>query len=1249
MGTLRRLILAAALMAGFTPAFGQAPPAVPALPDTERRTSYSLTASTCACAVNFALYGDSTDYANWLEVWVNGVRVPQAGNWTITSPTGSLASISRPVTDAVLTFTTAQTGTVQIVGARRPRRAVQFVGQPSARDFNLILTDIIAQNRETWDKTNDVTGRAILAPPGETLNILAAAATRANTVLGFDALGQIGFYSPASAVTAASNVNFLQAGTGAVSRTVQDELRDTIKASQFGLACDGATSDSAAVQRAVTYADSVGGKTVLIDKNGSCPFTTDVFLNKWTVPGTLTVPGLKIKGQGKDVTKIDARNANGYVITVNPDWKAAFQALSGIAATTGGSGALATNTYYVQITMNDPGGNEVRVTLPASIAVTGPTGRISITLPAVHSGYSFNIYLDTASTPAHYAIIGGNNASAIGGNQTLLIDAIGSARAVPTDKVPVWQNAEVSDLSITNTTSTANASGVMFFQAGYAGLANVRMAGLTGNGFDIPNYTGDIDGSFNISVSNSKFDTISGTCINAAGLRLELSNFLVKDTQFNLCGTLPANYNTNFTISAISNANPGVVTTTGSHTLAANDQIYIQNLAGGTFSTLNSAWYRVCPTATQAVTATTFGLCNIGGGTVDTTALGSYTASSGTESLSWRPPTAASNSGALVWMGLIGTFRNLDFTQNKNFSMYFTENGTSDNATIEGVDFENTYGKGLYIAALAGGTLSNFECLSTAAIGATVSCVQLGTGFNAGGVQNFNIGPGKVRSDVTPTVGFELFQNTNNGAAFADTVRLLSPSINWQLFDAAGQTRTNGFTFDPVPGQASFSISALNTAKLSPSGSGAALPMHLKTNGEWIAYKVPAAGITKVVGPLSATTTYNCYAFNSAATSAPALADIECNTTATATVDGYLTKSGDATRTFIGTARTDGAGAFQTSGAQTSQYPGTVTSASSPLLLSSGSLSCPTCVLIAATAHGNSDYSILSTDRYVYTNAAFTAPRVWTLPAANSLTAGTTIWVQDAQNTATSTNTLTISRAGADTINVGSTSVVISGAGGGLTFTTDGVSNWGTPVQTVSTGGTGRTALTNHGVLVGAAANPITQLAVGSNGTFLAGATGADPAFVTMSQDCTMTAAGVMTCTKTNNVSFGNYATLSAGQLTNSLAADVNLNNTANYFDGPSVAQGTSGTWFASGSVTLTGASADQIFCKLWDGTTVIATGQSSIASGLPQTMALSGYLATPAGNIRISCRDPTGTTGKIVFNSTTLGKDATISAFRIN
>lgn len=120
--------------------------------------------------------------------------------------------------------------------------------------------------------------------------------------------------------------------------------------------------------------------------------------------------------------------------------------------------------------------------------------------------------------------------------------------------------------------------------------------------------------------------------------------------------------------------------------------------------------------------------------------------------------------------------------------------------------------------------------------------------------------------------------------------------------------------------------------------------------------------------------------------------------------------------------------------------------------------------------------------------------------------------------------------------------------------------------------------------------------------------------------------------------------------ITNSLGADVALNNTANYFDGPSVAQGSTGTWFVSGSVTCVDtAGASNFYAKLWDGTTVIASGNGNGgAANVRVTIALSGYISSPAGNLRISVRGVDLTTGKIEFNRTGNSKDATISAFRI-
>lgn len=118
--------------------------------------------------------------------------------------------------------------------------------------------------------------------------------------------------------------------------------------------------------------------------------------------------------------------------------------------------------------------------------------------------------------------------------------------------------------------------------------------------------------------------------------------------------------------------------------------------------------------------------------------------------------------------------------------------------------------------------------------------------------------------------------------------------------------------------------------------------------------------------------------------------------------------------------------------------------------------------------------------------------------------------------------------------------------------------------------------------------------------------------------------------------------------ITASLAADVDLNNTANYFTGPTISQGTSGTWFVSGTVTLTGTVTDQINVKLWDGTTVISSCAVNINAATATVVSLSGYITNPAGDLKISARDTNNTNGKIIFNSSGNSKDSTITAIRI-
>jgi hypothetical protein len=126
---------------------------------------------------------------------------------------------------------------------------------------------------------------------------------------------------------------------------------------------------------------------------------------------------------------------------------------------------------------------------------------------------------------------------------------------------------------------------------------------------------------------------------------------------------------------------------------------------------------------------------------------------------------------------------------------------------------------------------------------------------------------------------------------------------------------------------------------------------------------------------------------------------------------------------------------------------------------------------------------------------------------------------------------------------------------------------------------------------------------------------------------------------------------VSLSTLTNSLSGDVALPNTSAYAAGPQVAQGTSGTWFASGSVLVTDTAAGApFFAKLWDGTTVIASGGvNTSGANFRGLIALSGLIASPAGDIRISVANLAATsTGGIRFNNTSNSKDSTLTVIRI-
>lgn len=121
--------------------------------------------------------------------------------------------------------------------------------------------------------------------------------------------------------------------------------------------------------------------------------------------------------------------------------------------------------------------------------------------------------------------------------------------------------------------------------------------------------------------------------------------------------------------------------------------------------------------------------------------------------------------------------------------------------------------------------------------------------------------------------------------------------------------------------------------------------------------------------------------------------------------------------------------------------------------------------------------------------------------------------------------------------------------------------------------------------------------------------------------------------------------------ITASTTANISLGSTSAQTDGPSVSQGSSGTWFATGQITLANGGNANVayYVRLWDGTTVInQTLYNDQAATAFTSVSLSGVIASPAGNIRLSAQPSLTGNGTIIFNQSGTSKDSTITAIRI-
>jgi hypothetical protein len=122
---------------------------------------------------------------------------------------------------------------------------------------------------------------------------------------------------------------------------------------------------------------------------------------------------------------------------------------------------------------------------------------------------------------------------------------------------------------------------------------------------------------------------------------------------------------------------------------------------------------------------------------------------------------------------------------------------------------------------------------------------------------------------------------------------------------------------------------------------------------------------------------------------------------------------------------------------------------------------------------------------------------------------------------------------------------------------------------------------------------------------------------------------------------------VSLTKLTNVLASDIAINVANQYFDGPSVAQGSTGVWFAIGTVSIASTTADVGTAKLHDGTNIKASTIFRETTSLEVAVTLGGIFTSPPGNIRISVAS-NNNTATIKANGSGVGADSHIDVFRL-
>lgn len=273
----------------------------------------------------------------------------------------------------------------------------------------------------------------------------------------------------------------------------------------------------------------------------------------------------------------------------------------------------------------------------------------------------------------------------------------------------------------------------------------------------------------------------------------------------------------------------------------------------------------------------------------------------GTTSGAYQPP-----SGGMIWKGQILTMQQCAFTLNENCALWIPgQAGAAQSVDLQGTTFENNKKRGLFCRGISMFKARNIQFYNNNSFVSEVACEFEGGSFV---IRQIDIDGVVVRatSGNSPYTAFKLTgANTN-----FDSCRVRN--VTWDNFDYAGQTRFDGWQFDPIPtDEYILQVASSTEVYVRPNtyiGKGNKIPLRLRggvggtpsTTGEWITHQLGSSGIffNPATFPLVAGTRYWLYLYDN-----NGLPTLEADAGASQITDptsGYAVKSGDATRYYVG-------------------------------------------------------------------------------------------------------------------------------------------------------------------------------------------------------------------------------------------------------------------------------------------------------------------------------------------------------------